>query len=71
MLSARQHFSFSECDIADADGLASVVGEGSYDVILHLAAQAGVRYGLIDPASLQEMESAIEEGCEGIDHDAW
>jgi len=51
MLSARQHFSFSECDIADADGLASVVGEGSYDVILHLAAQAGVRYGLIDPAS--------------------
>ena len=27
------------------------IGEERYDVIVHLAAQAGVRYGLIDPAS--------------------
>lgn len=51
MLSGRQHFSFSECDIAEADGLSSGAGEAAYEVILHLAAQAGVRYGLIDPAS--------------------
>jgi len=51
MLSGHRYFSFSECDIADADGLSIAAGEGSYDVILHLAAQAGVRYGLIDPGS--------------------
>lgn len=27
--------------------------------------------GTIDPRSLQEMEQAIEEGCEQIDPDAW
>ena len=44
-------FRFAECDIADAGALASVTAEERYDVVLHLAAQAGVRYGLIDPAS--------------------
>jgi UDP-glucuronate 4-epimerase len=47
----RSGFRFAQCDIADAGALNAAVGEGSYDVILHLAAQAGVRYGLIDPAS--------------------
>jgi UDP-glucuronate 4-epimerase len=51
MLSARDGFAFAECDIADALALSSAAGERPYDVVLHLAAQAGVRYGLIDPAS--------------------
>jgi UDP-glucuronate 4-epimerase len=47
----RRGFRFAQCDIADAAALQSAVGEEGFDVILHLAAQAGVRYGLIDPAS--------------------
>ncbi len=47
----RRGFRFAQCDIADARAFDTAAGDGSYDVILHLAAQAGVRYGLIDPAS--------------------
>lgn len=50
-LVARRGFRFAECDIADAGALNSAVGDERFDVILNLAAQAGVRYGLIDPAS--------------------
>ncbi len=42
-------FRFVEADIADANVFANL-GE-RYDVIVHLAAQAGVRYGLTDPAA--------------------
>jgi len=51
LLSAREGFSFAVCDIADAEGLSKAAGERPYDIILHLAAQAGVRYGLVDPVS--------------------
>lgn len=47
----RRGFRFAECDIADSAALGSAAGEEQYDIILHLAAQAGVRYGLIDPNS--------------------
>jgi UDP-glucuronate 4-epimerase len=47
----RPRFRFAECDIADARALASATADERYDIILHLAAQAGVRYGLVDPAS--------------------
>ncbi len=50
-LEAESGFRFAECDIADAAALSASAGPAAYDVILHLAAQAGVRYGLIDPAS--------------------
>lgn len=47
----QRGFRFAGCDIADAEALVAAVGEERFDVILHLAAQAGVRYGLVDPAS--------------------
>jgi len=47
----HDRFRFAQCDIADAEALAATAGSGRYDAILHLAAQAGVRYGLVDPAS--------------------
>ncbi|HEX3653130.1 MAG TPA: NAD-dependent epimerase/dehydratase family protein [Rhizomicrobium sp.] len=50
-LAERRGFRFAECDIADAGALKAAAGDGPYDVILNLAAQAGVRYGLIDPGS--------------------
>ncbi|MBV8798699.1 MAG: NAD-dependent epimerase/dehydratase family protein [Alphaproteobacteria bacterium] len=50
-LAQQRGFRFIECDIADADALAAAAADGAYDIILHLAAQAGVRHGLVDPAS--------------------
>src|ERR1043166_10066688 len=50
-LDRQKGFRFAECDIANADALAAAAESSAYEVILHLAAQAGVRYGLVNPAS--------------------
>ena len=42
-------YRFSTCDIADRDGLQAVVAGDRIDRIVHLAAQAGVRYSLENP----------------------
>jgi UDP-glucuronate 4-epimerase len=42
-------FRFERCDVADRARLISVFGTFKPDYVLHLAAQAGVRYSLIDP----------------------
>jgi UDP-glucuronate 4-epimerase len=44
-------FQFVHADIADAGSLAAAAGNGQHEIIVHLAAQAGVRLGLDDPAS--------------------
>jgi len=44
-------FRFVEADIAEAEALGEAVKSERFDVILHLAAQAGVRHALDDPAS--------------------
>lgn len=43
------NYSFSECDIRDADRLRDVFNEGAPDVVVHLAARAGVRPSLKQP----------------------
>ncbi len=47
-LAPHKQFSFSELDIADHRALAGTV-PGPFDVIIHLAAQAGVRYSIENP----------------------
>jgi UDP-glucuronate 4-epimerase len=42
-------FKFVECDIRDANELKTVFDEGEFDVIVHLAARAGVRPSLKEP----------------------
>jgi UDP-glucuronate 4-epimerase len=44
-------FRFAQADISDAAALAQAVGDERYDVIVNLAAQAGVRHALTDPAA--------------------
>ncbi len=46
-------FHFFELDLRDIDSLRSVDGE--YEVIVHLAAKAGVRPSILDPAAYQEV----------------
>jgi UDP-glucuronate 4-epimerase len=54
-LSARRGFSFHRASIADrAAILALVDGRGGLDRVVHLAAQAGVRYSLQDPYAYVE-----------------
>src|SRR5436190_795925 len=44
-------FSFQELDIADAARLSALFERDKPQTVLHLAAQAGVRYSLVNPAS--------------------
>jgi UDP-glucuronate 4-epimerase len=48
-LQRHKNFRFVETDIGDFDVLSAAVKGHGFDVILHLAAQAGVRYALEDP----------------------
>jgi UDP-glucuronate 4-epimerase len=49
-LDSFERFRFVEADIADPDALeAAVAGEGGFDAIVHLAAQAGVRHSVEKP----------------------
>jgi UDP-glucuronate 4-epimerase len=50
-LLGRNGFRFVQADIADAAALRQAAKDQSYDLIVHLAAQAGVRYALTDPAA--------------------
>ena len=51
-LTGRAGFEFCCADVADRDAMFEIVGcHQDIDVILHLAAQAGVRHSLVDPYS--------------------
>ena len=43
-LLAESHFSFTEADLADARATQAVFSDRPFHVVIHLAAQAGVRY---------------------------
>src|SRR6185437_8292386 len=50
-LAGEKNFRFVKLDIAEPGALAAAANGESFDAILHLAAQAGVRYALKDPAA--------------------
>lgn len=54
MLSQNPGFSFTNAMLQDAEKVAQTVGEFAPDVIVHLAAQAGVRYSLENPRAYIE-----------------
>ncbi|HVV53584.1 MAG TPA: NAD-dependent epimerase/dehydratase family protein [Polyangia bacterium] len=49
-LRGEARFSFAEGDIRDAAALGRAFGDGRFDVVVHLAALAGVRPSLAEPA---------------------
>ena len=49
----RAEFSFERADIADAERMAEIVSKAGVKRIVHLAAQAGVRYSLENPFAYQ------------------
>ncbi|MFP4350448.1 MAG: NAD-dependent epimerase, partial [Desulfococcaceae bacterium] len=67
-------FSFVKTDLADRKGLEKVFQDNPIDVVVNLAAQAGVRYSLINPHAYVESNLVgfvnILEGCRhhGVKH---
>jgi UDP-glucuronate 4-epimerase len=49
MLQQRPGFQFSKLDVADYESVKELFGSNSIDTVVHLAAQAGVRYSLQNP----------------------
>ena len=60
-------FRFLEADITDRDGMAGIFASGQFDKVVHLAAQAGVRYSLENPSAYTDTNVTgflhILEGC--------
>lgn len=67
MLKSFENFSFHEGDLCDAKALNALFAEEKFDVVVNLAAQAGVRYSLINPHAYLESNLHgflnILEGC--------
>lgn len=63
----EQHFQFIQLDVADRVGLAKLFTEQQFDTVVHLAAQAGVRYSLENPLAYIDSNlvgfAHILEGC--------
>lgn len=49
MLEKYESFSFVKVDVADKDRMEQIFKENRFDAVVHLAAQAGVRYSLENP----------------------
>lgn len=66
-LAKSSRFRFAKLDLADRDGMASLFKEHHFPYVVHLAAQAGVRYSLIDPFAYVDANligfTSILEGC--------
>lgn len=64
---ANQNFTFFKTDLADKGSIESLIDEFSFDAVINLAAQAGVRYSLENPhaytSSNIEGFLNILEGC--------
>ncbi|MEK8024427.1 MAG: hypothetical protein RLY78_2298 [Pseudomonadota bacterium] len=60
-------FRFVQMDVADREGIAALFKAEKFDRVVHLAAQAGVRYSLIDPHAYIDSNivgfTNILEGC--------
>ncbi|KUL32558.1 NAD-dependent epimerase [Chlorobium limicola] len=60
-------FRFVKTDLADRQGMEELFGKGQFDKVVNLAAQAGVRYSIVNPHSYVESNILgflnILEGC--------
>jgi len=61
------NFSFHKLDLADREGMSALFADEKFDRVIHLAAQAGVRYSLDNPHAYAEANLVghlnVLEGC--------
>jgi UDP-glucuronate 4-epimerase len=66
-LQGFENFSFYQLDLADREGMKDLFTGNSFDFVVHLAAQAGVRYSLENPYAYLDSNLVgfmnILEGC--------
>jgi len=68
-LSGRPGFRFEQVDLAVADAAAELFRRGGFAAVVHLAAQPGVRYSLVNPeAYLRNNLTAFGHVLEGCRH---
>lgn len=64
---AHPSFTFIELDLADREGIANLFAEQQFNRVIHLAAQAGVRYSIDNPLAYADSNLVghltILEGC--------
>jgi UDP-glucuronate 4-epimerase len=67
----RPGFTFEQADVSDRDGMRDLFAEGGFGRVIHLAAQAGVRYSLEEPYAYVDANLAgfahVLEGCRHSD----
>ncbi|MCO6441278.1 MAG: NAD-dependent epimerase [Nitrococcus mobilis] len=70
----RDRFRFVRLDVAERDGMAALFRHERFDRVIHLAAQAGVRYSIEDPHAYVDSNVVgfmnVLEGCRhnGVGH---
>jgi UDP-glucuronate 4-epimerase len=73
-LELESGFRFKLLDLADRDGMAKLFGEEEFDRVIHLGAQAGVRYSIEAPYTYVDSNlqgtMCVLEGCRhsGVEH---
>jgi UDP-glucuronate 4-epimerase len=64
---AHDNFTFKQIDLADREGIAKLFATEKFDKVIHLAAQAGVRYSIDNPLAYADSNLVghltILEGC--------
>lgn len=67
LLEGKQNFRFIKLDIADRERIYELFSKESFDIVINLAAQAGVRYSLVNPYSYIDSNIVgflnLLEGC--------
>lgn len=67
LINAEPGFTFIERDLADRDAIASLFGQYNFQRVIHLGAQAGVRYSIENPHAYADSNLTghlnILEGC--------
>ncbi len=73
-LNGSEAFAFHKLDLADRDGMAALFARERFDGVVHLGAQAGVRYSLTHPMAYVDSNligfANVLEGCRhhGVAH---
>ncbi|MHB8709829.1 MAG: NAD-dependent epimerase [Desulfuromonadales bacterium] len=73
-LTEKENFRFVRLDLADRPGMAELFARERFDVVVNLAAQAGVRYSLVNPHAYVDANLVgfmnVLEGCRhhGVQH---
>jgi UDP-glucuronate 4-epimerase len=66
-LTEHENFTFVKLDLADRDGMAQLFAKEKFNRVMNLAAQAGVRYSLVNPLAYADSNLVgfvnILEGC--------